>query len=300
MEEAVGRECAAAPEAGLPPMPAGLDPAELEHYEFGGKLARRLGAELSGDHDEEGRAKSEVDERDQVRMAAARPSDWKARLADMDFEARVQATLDCLGRKNNQKEILADLLNFCEQERTEQETEDFLTAHKQFADGYHSASKYLLFMQRTGAIQELEYDCDGALITDTMRDELRELGAPEDEILDLAVEWHYLTTEAGHEAARRFNPADRTRQMLAGQAASRLGSYRRLLNYCEQPRSLSEINRFMADDPGLEFDPRTGLAHMQPSAYISKLDEAGALTWENGWKTTPGGMEVLESLALDV
>ena len=38
---------------------------------------------------------------------------------------------------------------------------------------------------------------------------------------------------------------------------------------------------------------------MQPSAYIGKLDQSGALTWVGGWKTTEGGLEVLETLQLD-
>lgn len=269
-----------------------IDPAQ---FEFGGMLASQIGADMSDERDGKKKDPEEL-EREEAMRAAARPQDWKAKLAEMDFEARVDATVECLGRKNNQKEILGDLLEFCREERTEEETEAFLQGHKQFADGYHSASKYLLFMQRTGAIEELEYDCEGVLITDEMRDELRELGAPEEEITELAVEWHYRLTDAGEEALNRFNPVDRTRAMLETQAVSRHASYARLLEFCETPRSLQEITTFMANDPGLERDPRTGVMHMQPSAYIGKLDQAGALTWENGWKTTAGGMEVLSTM----
>lgn len=271
------------------------DPAELE---FGGKVAHQIGADMSGDHDEESKTKS--DERDEAMRAAARPLDWRAKLAEMDHDARVAATVECLGRKNNQKEILYDLLVFCQTERGEAETEAFLEAHKQFADGYHSAQKYLYFMERTGAIEEREYDSDGVLITEEMRDELRAMGAPEEEIEDMAVEWRFLTTEAGNEAIAQFDPADRTREMLASQKESRHPTFKRLLTFCsEQPRSLDEITTFLANDPGLEKDQRTGVMRMQPSAYIGKLDQAGALTWEGGWKTTPGGMEVLETLNFD-
>lgn len=279
-------------------MTEGMDldnPAELE---FGGKVAQQIGADMSGDHDEEAKTKS--DEHEEAMRAAARPMDWRAKLAEMSHEERVEATLECLGRKNNQKEIIYDLLVFCTTERGEAETEAFLEAHKQFVDGYHSAQKYLYFMERTGAIEEREYDSDGVLITDEMRDELREAGAPEEEIEDLAVKWRFLTTDAGREAIEQFNPADRTREMLASQKESRHPTFKRLLTFCsEQPRSLEEITTFLANDPGLETDPRTGVMRMQPSAYIGKLDQAGALTWEGGWKTTPGGMEVLETLNFD-
>lgn len=269
------------------------DPAELE---FGARVANQVGADMSGDHDEESR---EPDEHELAMREAARPQDWQSRLAAMDHDARVEATLECLRRKNNQKEILADLLVFCQIEREEQETEAFLEAHKQFADGYHSAHKYLFFMQRTGAIEEREYDSDGVLITEEMREELRSMGAPEEEVEDMAVEWRFITTDAGNEALERFNPTDRTRAMLSAQKESRHPTFARLLEFCETPRSLADITTFLADDPGLEKDPRTGVMHMQPSAYIGKLDEAGALTWEGGWKTTPGGMEVLETLNFD-
>lgn len=273
----------------------GIDFDTLENYEFGGKLARQIGAGLSGDREEDS-SKAKIHESEEAMQAAARPQDWKAKLAEMDHEERVAATLACLERKNNQKEILYDLLAFCGTERTEEECEAFLTAHKQFADGYHSASKYLLFMQRTGALEEKEFDSEGVLITEAMRDELREMEVPEEEIDQIAIEWHFITTDAGQEAMRRFDPADRTREMLSTQAATRLPSYARLLTFCEEPRSLDEITRFMEDDPGLERDEQTGVMHMQPSAYIGKLDQAGALTWEEGWKTTPGGMEVLKAL----
>lgn len=273
----------------------GLDPASLENYEFGGKVANMVGADLSGDRNEEKRSPEEK-EREEAMKQAARKQDWKAKLADMDYDARVTATLECLGRKNSQKEILYDLLVYCQQERTEQEATDFLTNHKQFADGYHSPNKYLFFMQRTGAIEELEFDIDGVLITEDMRQELRDLGAPEEEIEDLGASWSYVTTDVGREAIEQFDPAKRTREMLTTQATSRLATYRRVLEFCEQPRSLDEITMFLKDDAGLEIDPKTGIAHMQPSAYIGKLDAAGALTWDGGWKTTRGGMEVLATI----
>lgn len=274
----------------------GLSPQDPQHLEFGGRLAEQLGADLSGDLDNPAERNGTPDESEVAMKAAARVQDWREKLDGMDHEQRVQATLDCLGRKNNQKEILSELLAFCQTERSEAETEEFLTNHKEFANGHHSASKYLFFMQRTGGIEEREYDEDGLIIDDERREMLRGVGATEDEIADLTAEWRYVTTAAGSEALERFDPVERTNVMLASQADSRLASYQRLLAYCEQPRSLDEIVGFMADDPGLERDPKTGVMHMQPSAYIGKLDESGALTWEGGWKTTPGGMEVLETM----
>lgn len=275
-----------------------IDFDSLENYEFGGKLASQIGADMSMDEKERSRSAEEL-ERDAKREAAARPQDWRTKVAGMSHDERVQATLECLERKNNQKEIKYDLLEFCKQERTEDEVEEFLTNHKQFADGYHTASKYLLFFMRTGGIDELEYTEDGERVTEEMRQALIEGGASEDEAAELTAEWHYLTTQAGAEAMERFDPVARTQSMLTGQKASRHASFKRLLEFCTTPRSLKEITDFMAGDPGLEINAQTGVMGMQPSAYIGKLDEAGALTWNGGWQTTQGGLEVLKTLQLD-
>lgn len=267
-----------------------------ETAEFGGKLAQQIGADLSGDRDEE-KKDPRLSDREEAMQEAARPQDWKAKLAEMDHDARVAATLACIERKNNQKEILYDLLVFCREERPEEECEAFLEAHKQFSDGYHTASKYLFFLQRTGGLEEIEYDEEGAVITEERREALRAEGKTEDEVADLAYSWSFVTTPAGLEAIERFNPVDRTQAMLATQKEIRLASYRRLLEFCEEPKSLADIEAFMADDPALEKDERTGIMSIQPSAFISKLDQAGALTWDGGWKTTPGGLEVLASMS---
>lgn len=272
-----------------------IDPEDME---FGQRLAKQLDAEMSKDRSEEPKDPKKVEQ--ETRMAAAaRPQDFKTKLATMSFEEQLTATLECLERKNNQKEILYDLLQFCMQERPEAEAEAFLEGHKQFADGYHTASKYLLFMQRTGAIEERAYAEDGTLVTDEVCQAAVEAGATEEEAEEMAVSWSYVTTEVGKAAIEAFDPVKRTRAMLATQKESRLASYKRLLEFCETPRSLNEIVAFMDGDPGLEVDSRTGVMQMQPSAYIGKLDQAGALTWEDGWKTTGGGMEVLATLELD-
>lgn len=276
----------------------GIDFSTLDNYEFGGKIAKQVGADLSADHNNEAK-KSAKCKSEETMQAAAKPQDWRSKLSEMDHDKRVEAVLECLGRKNNQKEILYDLLVFCKEERDEQEAEAFLEAHKEFANGYHSANKYLFFMMRTGGIEEIQYDSDGVRITDDMRDELIELGATPEEVEGMAVEWHFKTTDAGIEAIEKFDPVDRTKEMLATQANSRMATYARLLEFCETPRSLQEIVEFMKDDPGLEIDPETHVMGMQPSGYIGKLDQAGALTWEDGWKTTPGGLEVLKTLDVE-
>ena len=288
------KEKAAALAAGDSSAALELDAHELE---FGEKLAENIGADLSSEHSDEPK-NPKVAEIEEAMAAAAKPQDYRQKLATMSFDEQVAATLECLGRKNNQKEILYDLLVFCQQERTEAETEEFLESHKQFADGYHTASKYIFFMQRTGAIEEIEYSESGERITEEMRDSMREQGLSEEEIAESAVAWSYATTEVGNAAINAFDPVKRTKAMLAEQKQSRHASFKRLLQFCETPRSLDEIISFMQGDPGLEIDEHTGVMGMQPSAYIGKLDQAGALTWENGWKTTGGGMEVLETLEL--
>ena len=115
---------------------------------------------------------------------------------------------------------------------------------------------------------------------------------PEDRI----VEWRIMITDAGREALESTDARGRLRTLLEGQAQDRYDAYLALITFCEEPRTLAEISEFLIGNPGLEIDDR-GIIHMQPNAYIGKLDTAGALVWTGeGWQATPQALEVLESL----
>lgn len=275
-----------------------VDPADfdVDNYVFGGKVAESIGASLSGSRDEQGVdvIRKKDDER---RKKAAYANDWFTELEPLSFEERVDKTIECLGRRQSFMNTLRGLLSFCDTERTYEEIDEYVRGYAEFEANKTSSHRYVFFLRRTGALEELEINEQGEIITDEMRAEAREAGLSEEEVEDMAVEWHVITTDVGREALKRTDPSLRLADLLSVKP-SRVPTYRRVLEFCsEKPRSLDEISRLLENDPGLEINEATGAAGMQPSAYISKLDQAGVLVWNGAWATTEEGVRAIREFS---
>jgi hypothetical protein len=267
---------------------------DLEFNVFGGRLAKQVGASLSGDREEEEQRAAQ--RRDDMRMQnAAKPHDWECELVELPFDQRVEKTMACLRRRESFRKILYGLLKFCEQERTYDEIDAHVRCYPESEANRQSSRRYVFFLRRTGALEEVEYDANGDAVTDDVRAEKRAAGMAEEAIEDLGVEQRVMTTEVGRKAIRLDDPGLRLCDLLV-EKESRLSTYRRLLEFCAIPRQLEEIASFLADDPGLEIDHGTGVAGMQPNAYISKLDQAGGLVWNDGWVATEEGLKSIAAL----
>lgn len=131
------------------------------NYAFGRKVAEGVeGASLSGDPEERERTALEI-ERDQRIEQAARVDDWQGKLDGMSHEERVQATLDCLGRRPSYARVLRAVLEHCREERDSDEVESYIETLPDFAANRQSARRYVFFLMRTGALAEVGYDADG-------------------------------------------------------------------------------------------------------------------------------------------
>lgn len=264
--------------------------AHLDESTFGGRIAEQVGgADLSAEREEN------QSEKDKAMAEGAKVKDWKTALSEMSFNQRVEATLESMSRRPAVREIMTDLLKYCRTQRQVDEAEAWISQHRNFEKLRQSPHQYIFFMQRTGALAQTEYDSDGVLITDDMRDELRELGVPEEEIEDMEVEWRVQTTDVGEEALRQSDPKDKIRKLL-GEKLSRRATYDKVISFCEQPRSMEEIFQYLQGDPGLEVNAQ-GIMQCQPSAYVSHLEEAGALVWDKGgWRLTKEGAQLLKTI----
>lgn len=358
-------------------------------YTFGGRAAQNIeGASLSGSKEERERSQAERT-RDERMEQAARAQVWQAKLAGMSYQERLDATMECLGRRASFSRILHATLEFCRTERDSDEVEAFIERQGDFAANRQSARRYVLFLLRTGAIEETGYDAAGNPVVRTsdvpvedepapgpaegkpagepapavpagsveltadqgftpavadgdasvqesapaVSDGTAEVVAPADgapaqepsevPVADLAagapasepssepvapapdatpgtpapapeppVAWRIVTTDVGRAALEAHDPRVRLRALLQEQGPTRYETYLQLLTFCEEPRTLEQISTFLIGNPGLEIDDR-GIVHMQPNAYIGKLDAVGALEWDGGWRTTEGAREVL-------
>ena len=131
------------------------------NYSFGCKVAEGVeGAAPSGDTEERMKSALEI-ERDQRMEQAARVEDWQAKLDGMSYEERVQATLDCLGRRPAFARVLRAVLEFCREERNSDDVEAYIETLPDFAPNRQSQRRYVFFLMRTGALSEVGYDADG-------------------------------------------------------------------------------------------------------------------------------------------
>jgi len=265
----------------------------FEEAGFGGKIARSIGASLSAD--KEDATRRALERQDDLRMQqAAQSRDWAASLAVLNFEERVTKTLECLDRRASFHNILYGLLLFCVQERSYEEAELHAQTFAEFEANFQSPRRYLMLLQRTGALEEIPYDEKGKLVTDELRERALEDGLEPDCLDTLAADWRVQTTDVGKEVIRLASPYLRL-QALFAENPSRSQTYLKVLNFCVQPCQMTQIAEGLKDDPGLEHNEK-GIAGMQPSAYVSKLNQAGGLDWKGGWVVTKGGKKIAETL----
>ena len=166
--------------------------------EFGYKTAAMLGAELSGDRELSERNRAEHEEEARMRQAA-RARDWRGDLASLSFDERVAKTMECLDRRASFKSILYGLLVFCFEERSYEEVEEHAQGYAEFEANRQSGRRYAFFLQRVGAIEEIELDADGAVVTEGRRAQLLEEGADQDALDVLTADWRVRATEVGKE-----------------------------------------------------------------------------------------------------
>lgn len=260
--------------------------------EFGERTARQMGAFISEERSEMD-ARSDRGADDVRRQEAARFVDYRERLAEMDFEQRVEATVACLERRASFQAILHGLLDYCMLDRTYDEAEAFVRTFPSFRLNRQSERRYVTFLLRTGAIEEVELDEGGNPVTAERKQEALEAGVDPEDLDTLVCDWRLRTTDAGEEALRRHSPVRRVARLLE-EHPEREATYLRVLDYCRTPRSMEDVKRRLSDDPGLDRDPKTGIPRVQASSYVSNLENAGGLAWDGGWASTEAGVQQLD------
>lgn len=264
----------------------------LAHGEFAGKVARQTGAFISEERSEmdalAGGAGS-----DARREQAARFVDYREQLAKMGFEQRVEATVACLERRASFQRILFGLLEYCGEERTYDEAEALVATFPECKLNRQTERRYITFLLRTGAIEELELDEQGNRITEARKREAIEQGLDPEDLDTLVCSWLLRTTGVGEEALARCSPARRMAALFE-EHPERVDTYLRVLEYCLRARSMDDIKRHLREGPGLDRDAATGIPRIQASSYVDKLEGAGGMVWDGGWKVTEAGRKQLD------
>ncbi len=259
-----------------------------EMYEFGATVADQMNAFLQGDRREAAPSRLPA----QMPGGSIEACDYRKKLESMSPDDRVSATLECLGRRGTFRDILYGLLVFCQDEKTYPEIEAHVREFAEFHRNRQSERRYVHLLLRTGALEEIELDEDGEVLTETAKQRAVEEGLdPED--LDLLVcDWRVVTTEVGKRALAEFSPESRMRALLEG-SPGKVEALLQVLAFCETPRFMGDVVEHFQGADVLGFDEGTRQP-IQPSSYMDKLDKAGMVAWNGSyWRATDEGRAFL-------
>ncbi|MDR0454120.1 MAG: hypothetical protein LBH05_04855 [Deferribacteraceae bacterium] len=90
----------------------------------------------------------------------------------------------------------------------------------------------------------------------------------------------WTTTESGLEYVREHNPDNRILKLFDEENESAV-LMKQLLGFCIVPRKLSELED--------EFNKHAKEKGLTVNYYLSALESAGVIKWDNGWKTEKEG-----------
>lgn len=203
-------------------------------------------------------------------------------------EDLVMAISDVVCAHPRHRELYYQCLDYCQEERTLDEAEDYIESLPEYKGALQTSTALTNVLMKCGGLLYREYDAAGRLVDDTYIEELTSQELTDDDIYELIDRRTLTTTEAGMAVVTLMNPQKRISRVVS-LVPEREPLFRRVLDFCTEPRSLEAINGLIGDDPLLDPSERTAHIRLRPSYFIDKLHEAGALVWEGGWKITDAG-----------
>lgn len=209
-------------------------------------------------------------------------------------EAEVAHLLEVVYRHPRHRELYYKTLAFCEAPRTVDEAEDFVEAQPEYASALQTSTVLVNVLVEEGGLAYEEYDAEGTLLTDERIAALKEAGATDDDLFDMVARRMVSATSTGCAVVALLEPKRRVAS-YATSAPERTRIYRQLLSFCETPRTLDDIKTLLDGDEALAPSERTSWQKLHASYFIDRMDEAGGLTWQNGWVTTEAGAAFLAS-----
>lgn len=207
------------------------------------------------------------------------------------FDERLAALEETVTRHPLNREALYRLLAYCADERTLDDIERTMPTWPVFKGTTQNPYRLAEHLVRAGGLDKLERDANGALVTQEDK-----AGLDEDAADDLVCSTAYRTTDVGARFVEQHRPQARLVELLQ-LAPERADVYRELLEFtAAKPRTYHDIAELLRDRPVLE-TVIGGTRHtMQPSVFVDKLERAGALVWNEGWRLTEEGEAFLQDL----
>jgi len=207
------------------------------------------------------------------------------------FQAKVLGAIDLLQANNLNRMILYGILRACEDKQWPlHELEDYIQEQPDYASATQPPYFLISWLVEREALDALEIDQEGNLITSDMKE-----GLSEDEIDDLVADLAFSTTEVGRMVIEEFSPASRLIPLMQS-VPDRYDTYVEVLEFLQEKHSYLEVDRLLRGRDVLMSGREANDRPMQPSVFVDKLAQAGSISFNNGWVITKEGKEILDTI----
>lgn len=241
-------------------------------------------------------------------MSAA-PTDFpQGCVASSAKEPEVNQVVSCIFSHPLHREFLLKALGFCRQACTQDQVELFLSSQPEYAAALQDAIGLVRQLEQCGGIARVvnqagvegeeilsalrgsELHDEEFVQTTSLRDCTSALSASPSQSSSLL-----MTTAAGRAAAELASPRRRLLALLQTDEPRR-GAFSLVLEFCQEPRTLSQIKSRLAGHEALSHRDGVSCQQLQASFFIDKLAAAGGLVRDGGWVDTDQAKECLAEL----
>lgn len=203
-------------------------------------------------------------------------------------EEAIDAVITAVCKQDRYREVMYRMLMRCQAQPLKlDDLESFIASLPQSRHAIQTPGTLIDLMVKAGGLVARELDEDGATIPvellETLDEESRE---------DLVFDWQFETTPAGAAAVSILSPAVRLQSKL-NEKPQRYSTYLAVLDFCSEPRSLSDVQRLFRQDSSLVRDTMVDSQSLAPDFYLNELERSGGLVWDGGWKITDAGSAYL-------
>ncbi|MBE6466764.1 hypothetical protein [Denitrobacterium detoxificans] len=208
---------------------------------------------------------------------------------EAEFEKRCADLRKLIHGNPAHREIMYKTLRYCSQRRDFADVEDMITTSDEFRSAQQSPFRIITYLVDAKGLEQYAVDAEGEDVTSERCE-----GLTEDEVDELIASYQFVATDAGNAVAQEAAPSNRLSK-LATTMPDRKKAFMDVLGFCQESRSIQEIvNLFDAADlAGIKSLNTASSVPVKASSIVEKLERAGGLVWNDGWRTTREGAAFL-------
>jgi hypothetical protein len=211
--------------------------------------------------------------------------------ARLSYEQRVERACMLLLQNSGNRPILYRILKICQPQRMRlHELEEQIQQRPEFTGVVQPPYFLIQWLVNVDALDSFDLDEEG---NDLSPERLEGLTA--DEADDLIADTAFRTSDIGLEVIEEFSPQSRLIEVM-NVVPERYDTYIEVLEFLTEKRSLAEIYELLRGRDVLMSGREAGENPLQPSVFVDKLASGGGIIYDDGWRITPEGKELLEAI----